>query len=900
MLPRSLAVFRRAVSFVVLATLVLHTPPAPLVAAPSAASPSAPHVFMLANGLRVAIVEDHAAPVVQTAVWYRFGASDERPGKTGLAHALAHMMYRGTPSLSGSGLDDVFTRLGAQETATTANDFTAFRFVVPANALELALRVEADRMQHLLLDEPAWRNERAALLAERDAILDQPLTRLYDRVCKLATRARVCALAALGERGDIATATSGDIRAYYQEFYAPNDATLVIAGDVRSDDALGLANAIFGNIPRSEQSQRSVTAPLYAADLTTEIVGDFPYEVVDLAYAAPGSADTDAAAFAIVDAIVKNPRSDFNKALVRSGYSLGYSTQLDQNAHAGLYHVFLIVAPGHTSAQVRAAFTGVLATAQNGGFPADLVTAAKTNAARADVFAHDSLNELGDRAGYALAVEGIVDPARDTARVLAATGGDLQLVGRRYLRSPAVTGLLTPNVARTGVALAPPATSINDDFSRRAPRGPVVEARWVRRVVPPASARIAPRTVPVAFRLANGMRVLVSEIHANPTVYLHGSVETSPGFDPPAKTGIGALVAALLAYGSTRYDFDAQRKIADDTGASLDLGTTFSARGRAPDLDALLDVVAESLQHPSFPADAVERVRKQTLAAVAQRDGDPQYRATRDFDRLLVRRDDATLREPSRATILNVNRADLHAYAQRYIRPDLTTLSIAGDVDAAALRAKIEARFATWRATGSRPNPRLKPYPVTAPARRYIVSDRRLVDARLGEATIARDAADYDALAVISEVLGGDGAYDTRLMQQLHLERPVVASIATVLEADRYRGSLAIRFEVPPRNVRTAVAGVRREFERLQRDPVGPFELDRARSKIVARTLLGEQSTQTIAARVERLAADGLRPDSDATLGARFAALNGAQIMHAAQRYLHPDALIEIYEGPRP
>lgn len=910
MLPRSLAV-RRAVSYLVLAALSLRAQPTPAASGTAALSappargapagaPTAPHVFRLANGLRVAIVEDHAAPIVQTGIWYHFGAADERPGKTGLAHALAHMMYRGTPSLSGSGLDDVFTRLGAQETATTGNDFTAYRFVVPANALEVTLRVEADRMQHLFLDETAWRGERAALLAERDAILDQPLTRLYDSVCKLATSARVCALAALGERSDLAAASAGDLRAYYQEYYAPNDATLVIAGDVRSDDALGLVNAIFGAIPRLAQSQRDSVAPLYAVDQKTEIAGDFPYEVVDLAYAAPGSADPDAAAFRVVNSIINNPRSDFHKALIRSGYTLGYSTQLDQNAHAGLYHVFLIVAPGHTSGQIRNAFVDVLASAETGGFSAELVAAAKTSAARADTFARDSVAELGDRAAYALAVDNVLDPARETARIGATTNAELTLLYRHYLRAPAVTGLLAPNAARTGVALAPPTTVVTDDFSRRAPNGPLVEARYIRNALPSGAARIAPRAIPTAFSLRNGLRVLVSEIHANPTVYLNGAVETSPRFDPAGKTGLGALVASLLADGSARYDFDAQRKIVDDTGATLQLGTAFSGRGRAQDLDALLDIVADSLQHPSFANEAIERVRKQTLAAVLQRDGDPEYRANREFDSLLDRRDDATLREPTRATILAIRRDDIRAYAAHFLRPDLTTLSIAGDVDPATVRAKLEARFGSWAATGARPQLRSAAYPATTAARRYIVTDRRLVDAHLGEATVARNAPDYDALAVISEVLGGDSGYDTRLMQQLHVERPVVTSIATVLDADRYRGSLAVRFEAPARNVRSAVAGVRHEFQRLQRDPIGPFELDRARSKIVARTLLAEQSTQTIAARVQRVATDGLPPNTDATLGARFAAIDGARVVRAAKRYLHPDALVEVYEGPRP
>ena len=891
---RSLALFARAVA-ACMAFVLVAVPIGRLQAATDAAR--GPHVTMLPNGMRIVTVVDRAAPAVQTSLWYRFGASDETAGKTGLAHALAHMMFRGTAALSGSGLDDIFTRLGAQENATTTNDATRFSFLVPAKDLDLTLYVEADRMQHLPLDDATWQSERAAIVAENDATLSQPLTRLYDRVCHAAGPARVCALAPLGDRGDLERITTADLRTAYQTYYAPNNATLAIVGDIDEDAALATARLAFEGIARRDVPKRRMGVPFFASGAKVDLPGDFPYEIVDLAYPAAGSSDRDSGALGIIDAVINNPRSDFYKGLIRSGYTLGYSTQYDRNTDGGLYHVFIVVSPGHSSAQARNAFVDILASTIDVGFPADLVAAARRNTDRDALFARDSMAGIADRIGYTIAVDGAT-PSRDD-RVAQITATDLVRVARKFLQTPAVTGLLTPAPGAAAIAPAPPATSVSDDFTRRTPSGPIVEARWVRAAIAPA-APIVSRAQPTSFVLPNGLRIVVATVRGNPTVYVTGAVETSPRLDPPGKTGLGAVVAELVARGSARYNSDAARKVADDLGASLDLGTSFSARGRATDLGALLDVVADDLAHPAFTQASLASVRARTLLAIRERDGDVDYRANREFATELFGVGDASLREPTHATIASIGLADVSAYARANVRPDLTTISIVGDVDFESVRAIVTARFGQWQRNGSRPAIASEPLRPAHAATHYIVADRRSIAVHLGLPAVARSHADYDDLAVLSELLGGDGGYDTRLVHHLHTERSLVFDATSMLVADRDRGWLDIRLTTTPANARDAVAGVRRELERLLRDPVGPFELERARSKIVARTLLAEQATATIAARVGQIARDGLPLDDDATLGARYAAIDGARLLRAANRYLHPDNLIEIDEGPRP
>ena len=186
----------------------------------------------LANGLKVIVVEDHSAPVVHTAVWYRFGSLDETTGKTGLAHALEHMMFRGTPSLSSGGLDDIVARLGAQMNGETTYDSTQMILDMPSDRLGIALQIEADRMQHASILASEWAIERRAVLNEIDGDESSPFYNLLMRVRAAAYPGQPAGRTPAGLRSDVANASAADIRRYYEQWYAPNNAALVVAGDV--------------------------------------------------------------------------------------------------------------------------------------------------------------------------------------------------------------------------------------------------------------------------------------------------------------------------------------------------------------------------------------------------------------------------------------------------------------------------------------------------------------------------------------------------------------------------------------------------------------------------------------------------------------------------------------------
>jgi zinc protease len=214
----------------------------------------------LANGLRVLLVEEPKAPVVTIQVWYKVGSRNEVTGRTGLAHMLEHMMFKGTPTIGPKQFDLLVTRNGGQDNAVTATDYTAYYEDFAADRLELGLRLEADRMAHLLIDEQEFIPERKVVIEERRLrIEDQPSGILGQTMRAVAFQANTYRNPAIGWPSDMLAWTRDDLAQFYRTYYAPNNAILVVVGAVKKDEALSKIQTLFGGIPRRPDPPKVVT-----------------------------------------------------------------------------------------------------------------------------------------------------------------------------------------------------------------------------------------------------------------------------------------------------------------------------------------------------------------------------------------------------------------------------------------------------------------------------------------------------------------------------------------------------------------------------------------------------------------------------------------------------------------
>ncbi len=850
----------------------------------------------LANGLKVIVVEDHAAPVAHTAMWYRFGSLDETPGKTGLAHALEHMMFRGTDSISAGGLDDIIARLGAEMNGQTDYDYTQFVFDMPADRVSVALQIEADRMQRAALAPQEWAVERRAVLNELDGDDSSPFYNLLSRVRAAAYPGSPAGRTPAGLRADVAKASAADIRRYYQEWYAPGNAALVVSGDVHHAAIFALAKKYFGSIPAHAVPAHVAVRPHAAQGQSVEAEFPFPFEVVDLAYAVPGDTEPGEPAISTLASLIPNERGPFYQALVESNIALDLSANADTQLRGGLLHVFIIMNGGHNAAEAEQVFQSVMDRVLQNGFTPELVNAAKRATIADRTFTADSIGGYGDMAGYTYGIVGERNRDED-ARLAALTPADLLNTAKTYLSKPTVVGHLTPNEKPAARTSQKTDAANSDNFSGRTPSGPILEPPAIRAALAQPSTAHS-KLAPVRFTLDNGLTVIVQEKHDRPTIYVRGEIDSSPAFAPAGQEGIGRLASVMAPFGSEHYDFTQLRKVTDDIGASVDLGQSFSAQGYAQDFETLLGVLADGEEHPVFPEHWLSLQRGQLANTVQMEENVSGTMVTHAYLQNLLAPGDPSLRFASPLSVASITRGDLITYAQKYWRPDLTTIAIVGDVTPARARKAVEAAFGSWTNTGSKPAITLPAIPPAHAGHDYIGTDANQVFIQLGQPAVARTNPDYDTFALLSEIIGGSGYFESRLWQELRQKRGLVYGVSSELKSDKDRGDLEIDLSASPANVAPSIALVREQLGRLRTQPISESELASAKLRLISSALLSEASARGQLSEILSLARDDLPGNYFATLQERYANITPADIQRVARKYLQPDQLIQIYAGP--
>lgn len=229
--------------------------------------------FRLGNGMKVVVKQDHRAPVVVSQVWYKVGSSYEPDGITGISHALEHMMFKGTEQVPAGEFSRIISQLGGSENAFTGRDYTAYFQTLAVEHLERALELEADRMRNLVLDAGEFAREIEVIKEERRLRTeDRPSGRVYEQFSAVAWRASPYRNPIIGWMNDLEHMTAADLEAWYRRWYAPNNATLVVVGDVQPEAVRAMAERHFGPLPAAEVgSLKPVSEPGQSGETRVEV-----------------------------------------------------------------------------------------------------------------------------------------------------------------------------------------------------------------------------------------------------------------------------------------------------------------------------------------------------------------------------------------------------------------------------------------------------------------------------------------------------------------------------------------------------------------------------------------------------------------------------------------------------
>lgn len=883
--------FRAFVGTVLLTALLLGTPAGRAVAEDGVLRAT------LDNGLRVIIVEDPLAPVATAMVNFLVGSNETPPGFPGTAHALEHMMFRGSPDLSADQLATIMAALGGESNADTQQTVTQYYSTVPVEDLESALRVEALRMRGVLATEELWEKERGAIDQEVAQDLSNPMYLFHTSLQARIFAGTPFATDALGSKSSFAATSGAMLKRFHEQWYGPNNAILVIGGAVSPELTLKQVREIFGDIPRRPVPARRSghLQPLTAARLDRET--DLPYGLAIVAYRLPGSASPDYAAGRILGDVLDSQRGKLYE-LVTSGAALSAGFSGEERAPATVGYATAAYPRGGDGPALVKRLQGIIAAYRRDGLPVELVEAAKAQEIAAAQFAKNSTAGLTFAWSQAVAVEGRLSPDEGIAALRRVTVADVNRVARACLRQdPAITAVLTPRLAGTTVAAANPEAQ-----EALAPREvkPVVLPAWAARIGELKAP--TPPPLPQEFFLENGLRLLVLPSSVSPTVSLYGEVRSKPDLqEPPGQEGVATLLADLFSYGTATLDRLAYQKALDDIAASATTGTDFSLQVLAGQFERGVALLADNLLHPALPPEAFAVVREEAAGSLAGELQSPDYRARRALLSALFPAADPALREATPATVTALKLDDVKAYYRQVFRPDLTTIVMVGQVDAAEARKIITRYFGPWQASGPRPNLDLPPVAANRSSLQLVPDPSREQDrvvlAQVGDVT--RGSSDYYPLQVGMNVLAG-GFYATRFFRELREESGLVYTVGGQLEAGPNRSILSISYGCDPRNVSQARALIERELRAMQSREVTPEELQQAKMLLLRRIPLSRASVAGIAEEYLGLVRDKLPLDEPLQAAGRLLTIGAGEVREAFARRIRPDDLVQVTQGPAP
>jgi zinc protease len=852
----------------------------------------------LKNGLRVVIVRNDLAPVVTTMVNYLVGSNEAPVGFPGMAHAQEHMMFRGSSGLSAAQLANLIAAMGGRFNADTQQMVTQYFFTVPPEDLEVALRIEAIRMRDVLDSEELWLEERGAIEQEVAQDLSNPMYVFYMKLLEKMFEGTPYAHDALGTRPSFQKTTGNMLKAFHNAWYLPNNAILVIVGDVDPNRTLSMVRTLFEEIPSKPlPSKRSIDLqPLKSGTIEQET--DLSYGLAIVAYRLPGYDSPDFAAAQVLADVLDSERGDLY-ALVPQGEALeaGFTTNFVLNA--GLGYAFAAFPHGENGSNLVSTIQGVINRYLEKGIPPELVEASKRHEVADAAFSKNSVSELAAEWSQALAVEGRSAPDEDIEAIKKVTVEDVNRVARKYLMNEtAIAGILRPRAA--GKAEASHTFRGKESFAPKQAK-PVTLPEWATRTLVPARVP-ASNVSPTVKVLPNGLRLIVQRETISPTICVYGRIkhnadlETSKG-----KEGVAEVLSDLFSYGTTTLDRLAFQKAVDDIAARVSAGSDFSLEVLTDHFDRGVELLADNLLHPALPEAAFKVVQEETKGIVAGQLESPHYLFRRALLKALYPEGDPALRQPTPQSVASVTLDDVRAYHKNVFRPDLTVMVVIGDVTPDQAQAAIEKYFGGWKAVGPKPETDLPPVPLNKPSEPAVPDASRVQDAVLLAETLGltRSHPDYYSLQVGNHVLSG-AFYATRLYHDLREKAGLVYTVESLLDVGKTRSTFEVFYACDPPNVSRASDLVKRDLRLMQTSPVTAAELQQAKTLLLKEIPLSESSFDGIGEKLLHLALLDLPLDEPLRAANRYREITAEEVQAAFAKWIRPEDLAQVSLGPKP
>jgi zinc protease len=868
--------------------------------------------YRLPNGLDVILLEDHRLPLVAVNVWYHVGPANERPGLTGFAHLFEHMMFEGSKYVGEKGHFLYLEAAGASDiNGTTDFDRTNYFETLPSDRLELALWLESDRMGFLLgqVDDKRLENQRDVVRNERrQSVEGAPYGIVQEEVFhRLFPKDHPYHASVIGSHADIEAARLEDVREFFRLYYAPNNASLAVVGDIEPRRTKELIEKYFGPLLPGPPIPRITIATPEITSERRAVVGDqIELPRVYLTWiTAPvytqGDAECD-----LVARILGGGKSSrlFKRLVYEKRIAQDVSAQQYSLALGSVFSVEATAKPGVRPEDLEKALDEELDDFLERGPSADELEGARNTVETAVIRGLETLGGFGGVADRLNQYNHyLLDPGylgRDLERYEEATVESVRAAAQAQLQRK----------ARVVVYGVPGEKSLDDvpRAERGAPRAALPEPpeapgqEWRSQPPPPGAAAQLMLPAPVVFQLANGLTVYLIEKHNLPIVSANLVVLSGSERNRPELPGLASFTAEMLDEGTIKRSALQLARDVDRLGASLSTGSStdlsfVAVRSLLKNVEGAFELAADVLLQPEFREEEIERIRHDRLTHILQQKDNPNSLATKVFFNAVYGSS-----HPYGHTEIGTQKSNQDTtrdllerfWASGYV-PGNTALVVAGDMSLDRLRDLAARFFGAWSGAGVRPNP---PAVNGSATRRVVIVDKPGAPQtilRIGHIGIARSNLDYVPIDVMNTALGG--LFSSRINLNLRERHGYTYGASSGFLCMRGAGPFVVGTGVRTDVTAAAVTEIFNELELMRSTEPSAEELEKSKDSI-ARSLPGSFETTPLAASsIGQLFVHNLPNDYYRTLPDLIGQVSAADVQRVAAEHLQPGKAIVVAVG---
>lgn len=874
----------------------------------------------LPNGLRVIYAPMPQSPVTHVRVLYHVGSKDERPDRQGFAHMFEHMMFRGSQHVAPEQHMKLIGDVGGYSNAFTSFDQTVYVNTVPASHTEMALWLEADRMASFKVSPAIFHTERLVVAEEWRLRANQPYGTMWEELLNEMYKQHAYRWTPIGNMDQLRAAKATELQEFFNTYYVPNNAVLVVAGKIDVTQTKDLVKRYYGWVPKGEAITRlSPKEPAQTESRRREVSMRVPLARVAVAWPLPAWKSDDQDALGLLSEVLGGGRSSrLSRALVTNADPLctQASAMVWSLEDGGPIGGTATVLAGKSVDDVEKVIRKIFAEARETKVTAEELAKAKQQAKESLVQRWQTADKVASELGEEMLFRGNLDRVNDAwQRLEKITADDLQRVAQTYFTDERATTLvIRPEAAPT---------TQGKELIKRAPGArPVTATQAATQEAPstqPVSAREVsfpadyPTKPPMAMQVGNvvfekgveeniaGVKVIVMRDNRLPIVNWSLTMRQGSLVEPADKDGLANLTAAMVRRGFKGTTFDQLNETLEANAISLEVAdggdnTRISGSCLSEQVPQAMQLMRSLLREPSFEESEFAKLKSQTLSGIKLGLNNPANVAEQELD-LALYGDTALGRYTLPKHIEAITLADVKAFYEQIYRPTDAVLVISGDIkfeDAVVYANKLLAGWEQSKLPAAKyelPEPPAK--------RRIILIDRpdaKQANIRLGIRAYDIKNDDKFAGQLAGQLLSS--GISSRLGRYVRAEKGYAYGVWGVFQPTRQAGHFEGGLDTRLETTADAVEAMFKVFSDLRTAPVNEQELTEAKLRVAGGMLMQTQTIQQQAGRRLDVVLNGYPLDYYDVYPARIAKVTAAEIQAVAGKYIKDDQMTIVVVAP--